>query len=54
VHQGKYTNDVLKTFYIGEAKPLLMPMSTTMALVDDEDGEHVDQKEHMRSTPSCT
>jgi hypothetical protein len=42
VHQGKYTKDVLKTFDMGEAKPLLMPMSTTMALVDDEDGEHVD------------
>jgi hypothetical protein len=54
VHQGKYTKDVLKTFDMGEAKPLLMPMSTTMALVDDEDGEHVDQKDYMRSTPSCT
>jgi hypothetical protein len=39
---------------MGEAKPLLMPISTTMALVDDEVGEHVDQKEYMRSTPSCT
>jgi hypothetical protein len=30
VHQGKYTNDVLKKFDMGEAKPLSMPMSTTI------------------------
>ena len=45
VHQGKYTKDVLKKFDMGEAKPLSTPMSTTMALDADEEGEAVDQKE---------
>ena len=44
--QGKYTKDVLKKFDMGEAKPLLMPMSTMMALDTDEEGEAVDQKEY--------
>ena len=46
VHQGKYTKDLLKKFDMGEAKPLLMPMSTTTALDADEEGEVVDQKEY--------
>jgi hypothetical protein len=46
VHQGKYTKDILKKFNRGEAKPLSMPMSTTIMLDDDEDGEPVDQKEY--------
>jgi hypothetical protein len=46
VHQGKYTNDILKKFDMGEAKPLLMPMSTTTTLYVDEDGEPMDQKEY--------
>ena len=46
VHQGKYTKDLLKKFDMGEAKPLSMPMSTTMALDADEEGEAVDQKEY--------
>ena len=46
MHQGKYTKDVLKKFNMGEAKPLSMPMSTTMALDADEEGEAVDQKEY--------
>ena len=46
MHQGKYTMDVLKKFNMGEAKPLSMPMSTTMALDADEEGEAVDQKEY--------
>jgi hypothetical protein len=46
VHQGKYTKDLLRKFDMGEAKPLLMPMSTTMALDDDKEGEAVDQKEY--------
>jgi hypothetical protein len=45
VHQGKYTKDLLKKFDMGEAKPLLMPMSTTMDLDVDEEGEAMDQKE---------
>ena len=46
VHQGKYTKDMLKKFNMGEAKPLAMPMSTTMALDADVEGEVVDQKEY--------
>ncbi|XP_066347969.1 uncharacterized mitochondrial protein AtMg00810-like [Miscanthus floridulus] len=46
MHQGKYTKDVLKKFDMGEAKPLLTPMSTTMALDEDKEGEGMDQKEY--------
>ena len=46
MHQSKYTRDLLKKFDMGEAKPLSMPMSTTMALDADEEGEAVDQKEY--------
>jgi hypothetical protein len=46
VHQGKYTKDVLKKFNMDKAKPLLTPMSTTMALDEDKEGEAVDQKEY--------
>jgi hypothetical protein len=46
VYQGKYTKDVLKKFDMGKAKPLSTPMSTTMSLDADEDGEPVDQKEY--------
>jgi hypothetical protein len=35
---------VLKKFDMGEAKPLSTPMSTTMALDEDKEGEAVDQK----------
>ena len=42
MHQGKYTKDLLKKFDMSEAKPLLMPMSTTMALDADEKGEAMD------------
>ena len=45
VQQGKYTNDMLKKFDMGKAKPLLMPMLTTTAL-DVDEGELVDQKEY--------
>jgi hypothetical protein len=41
VHQGKYTKDVLKKFDMGEGKPLLMPMSTSMTLDTNEDDEPV-------------
>jgi hypothetical protein len=37
---------MLKKFDMGEAKPLSMPMSTTMALDDDKEGEVVDQKKY--------
>jgi hypothetical protein len=31
---------------MGEAKPLLTPMSTMMALDEDKEGESIDQKEY--------
>jgi hypothetical protein len=46
VHQGKYTKDVLKKFDMGEAKPLLTPMSTATALDKDKEGEAMDQKKY--------
>jgi hypothetical protein len=46
MHQGKYTKDVVKKFDMGEDKPLLMPMSTTMALDADKEGDAVDQKDY--------
>jgi hypothetical protein len=46
VHQGKYTKDLLRKFDMGEAKPILTPMSTTTALDEDKEGEAVDQKEY--------
>jgi hypothetical protein len=42
VHQGKYTKDLLKKFDMGGAKTLSMPMSTTMALDEDMEGEAMD------------
>jgi hypothetical protein len=42
VHLGKYTKDMLKKFDMGEAKPLLTPMSTTTALDKDKEGEAMD------------
>jgi hypothetical protein len=46
VHQDKYTKDLLKKFNMGEAKSLLMPMSTMTALEEDKEGEAMDQKEY--------
>jgi hypothetical protein len=46
VHQGKYTKNVLNKFDMGEAKPLLTPMSTTTALDENKEGEAMDQKEY--------
>jgi hypothetical protein len=46
MHQGKYTKDLLRKFDMGETKPLSMPMSTTMDLDEDKEGEAVDQKEY--------
>jgi hypothetical protein len=46
MHQGKYTKDMLKKFDMDEAKPLSTPISTTMALDEDKEGEAVDQKEY--------
>jgi hypothetical protein len=46
VHQAKYTKGILKKFKMDDSKPLSTPMSTTIALDVDEDGELVDQKEY--------
>jgi hypothetical protein len=46
VHQAKYTKDILKKFKMDGSKPLSTPMSATIALDVDEDGEPVDQKEY--------
>jgi hypothetical protein len=46
VHQGKYTKNFLNKFDMGEAKPLSTPMSTSMMIDDDEDGEPMDQKQY--------
>jgi hypothetical protein len=42
----------LKKVDLGEVKPLLTPMSTTMALDADEDDKPVDQKEYRSMTGS--
>jgi hypothetical protein len=52
LYQGKYTNDILKKFNMGEGKPLSTPMSTSTTLDTDEDGEPVDQKEYRSMTVS--
>jgi hypothetical protein len=45
VHQAKYTKDIVRKFKMEDSKAMAMPMSTTIALADEE-GEHVDQKEY--------
>jgi hypothetical protein len=46
VHQANYTKDLMKMFAMTDAKPVSTPMSTTIALDPDEDGEAVDQREY--------
>jgi hypothetical protein len=46
VHDAKYMTDLIKKFTMADAKPVLAPMSMTMALDPDEDGEVVDQREY--------
>jgi hypothetical protein len=46
VHQAKYTNDLMKKFNMAELKPVPTPMSSTISLGPDEDGETVDQIEY--------
>jgi hypothetical protein len=46
VHQDKYTKDLMKKFNMAELKPVSTPMSTTMLLGPNEDGEAVDQREY--------
>jgi hypothetical protein len=44
VHQAKYTKDILKKFKMDDSKPLSTPMSTTIALDADGDGEPVSRR----------
>jgi hypothetical protein len=46
VHQAKYTKDIVRKFKMEDCKAMATPMSTTIALDVDEEGEHVDQKEY--------
>jgi hypothetical protein len=46
VHQAKYTKDVVRKLKMEDSKAMMTPISTTMALDADEEGEHVDQKEY--------
>jgi hypothetical protein len=46
VHQAKYTKDIVRKFKMEDSKAMTTPMSMTMALDADEEGEHVDQKEY--------
>jgi hypothetical protein len=47
VHQAKYTKDIVRKFKMEDSKAMAMPMSTTIALDADEEGEHMDQKEYL-------
>jgi hypothetical protein len=46
VHQAKYTKDIVRKFKMEDSKAMSMPMSTTIALDADEEGEHMDQNEY--------
>jgi hypothetical protein len=46
VHQAKYMKDLIKKLNMAELKPVSTPMSSTMSLGPDEDGEAVDQREY--------
>jgi isopentenyldiphosphate isomerase len=41
VHQAKYTKDLMKKFNMAELKPVSTPMSMTMTLDPNENGEVV-------------
>jgi isopentenyldiphosphate isomerase len=47
IHQAKYMKDLMKKFNMVELNPVSTPMSTTMVLHPDENGEAVDQREYM-------
>jgi hypothetical protein len=46
IHQAKYTKDLMKKFNMVELKTVSTLMSTAIALVPDENGEDVDQREY--------
>jgi uncharacterized protein YqgV (UPF0045/DUF77 family) len=45
-HPAKYTEDIVQKFKMEDSKAMTTPMSTTIALDADEEGEHIDQKEY--------
>jgi hypothetical protein len=46
VHQAKYTKDIVQKFKMEDSNAMTTPMSTTIALNADKEGEHVEQKEY--------
>jgi isopentenyldiphosphate isomerase len=42
IHQAEYTKDLMKKFNMAELKAVSTPMSTTMLLDPDENGEAAD------------
>jgi hypothetical protein len=52
MHQAKYTKDLMKKFNMVELKPVSTPMSSTVSLGPDEDGEAMDQRESVHSVYS--
>jgi hypothetical protein len=46
VHQAKYNKNIVRKFKMEDSKAMATPMSTTTTVDADEEGEHVDQKEH--------
>ena len=43
IHQSKYVNDLLTKFDLQNCKPISTPMSTSISLSPDLEGEYVDQ-----------
>jgi hypothetical protein len=42
VHQAMYTKEIVRKFKMEDSKAMATPISTTIALDADEEGEHVD------------
>jgi hypothetical protein len=47
IHQAKNMKDLMKKFNMAEFKPVSTPMSTTVVLDSDGNGEAIDQREYM-------
>jgi hypothetical protein len=54
MHEAKYTKDIMRKFEMEDSKAMALPMSTTTTLDNDEEGEHVDQKEYQSMIRSST
>jgi hypothetical protein len=42
VHQAEYTKDIVRKFKMEDSKAMATPISMTIALDADEEGEHMD------------